>query len=147
MITKITGMLNRVLNDMQANQVNLPILLYQGSTSEATACAKAYPQFPAVLCLGEEDQPPARPLEVINRIGAKSQVIALGHKGKYIGVVGVYKTGNAGQPFTFRYTNVEMTEVTIRIATARDLGDLSENAEYHAAREDQGMLQARVVDV
>ena len=40
--------------------------------------------------------------------------------------------------------NHEMLEVTKRVAAARDLGDLSENAEYHAAREDQGMLQARV---
>src|SRR5438552_6730317 len=43
-----------------------------------------------------------------------------------------------------RMQNVEMIEVTKRIATARALGDLSENAEYHAAREDQGMLQARI---
>ena len=43
-----------------------------------------------------------------------------------------------------RMSNVEMLEVAKRIAAARDLGDLSENAEYHAAREDQGMLQARV---
>ncbi len=40
--------------------------------------------------------------------------------------------------------NHQMIEVTKRIAAARELGDLSENAEYHAAREDQGMLQARV---
>jgi transcription elongation factor GreA len=40
--------------------------------------------------------------------------------------------------------NVQMIEVARRIAAARDLGDLSENAEYHAAREDQGMLQARI---
>jgi transcription elongation factor GreA len=40
--------------------------------------------------------------------------------------------------------NVEMIEVAKRIAAAREMGDLSENAEYHAAREDQGMLQARV---
>src|SRR5215472_15123346 len=40
--------------------------------------------------------------------------------------------------------NVEMIEVAKRIADARALGDLSENAEYHAAREDQGMLQARI---
>jgi transcription elongation factor GreA len=40
--------------------------------------------------------------------------------------------------------NVQMIEVTKRIAAARELGDLSENAEYHAAREDQGMLQARI---
>jgi len=43
-----------------------------------------------------------------------------------------------------RMQNVEMIAVAERIATARELGDLSENAEYHAAREDQGMLQARV---
>src|SRR5262245_28181156 len=43
-----------------------------------------------------------------------------------------------------RMAHVEMIEVAKRIAAARDLGDLSENAEYHAAREDQGMLQARI---
>jgi transcription elongation factor GreA len=43
-----------------------------------------------------------------------------------------------------RMQNKEMIEVTKRIAAAREMGDLSENAEYHAAREDQGMLQARV---
>src|SRR5438874_8169618 len=43
-----------------------------------------------------------------------------------------------------RMQNIEMIEVTKRIATARAHGDLSENAEYHAAREDQGMLQARI---
>jgi transcription elongation factor GreA len=43
-----------------------------------------------------------------------------------------------------RMANVEMIEVTRRIASARELGDLSENAEYHAAREDQGMLKARI---
>jgi transcription elongation factor GreA len=41
----------------------------------------------------------------------------------------------------------DMIEITKRVATARDLGDLSENAEYHAAREDQGMLQARINDL
>src|SRR5438105_5300866 len=43
-----------------------------------------------------------------------------------------------------RMQNSEMIEVAKRIATAREMGDLSENAEYHAAREDQGMLQARI---
>jgi transcription elongation factor GreA len=37
-----------------------------------------------------------------------------------------------------------MIDITKRVATARDLGDLSENAEYHAAREDQGQLQAKI---
>ncbi len=43
-----------------------------------------------------------------------------------------------------RMQTVEMLAVTKRIAAARSQGDLSENAEYHAAREDQGMLQARI---
>src|SRR6266851_4329864 len=43
-----------------------------------------------------------------------------------------------------RMQHFEMIEVAKRIATARAFGDLSENAEYHAAREDQGMLQARI---
>jgi transcription elongation factor GreA len=46
-----------------------------------------------------------------------------------------------------RLRNYEMLEVTKRVATAREMGDLSENAEYHAAREDQGILQARINDL
>ncbi|HJZ94260.1 MAG TPA: transcription elongation factor GreA [Gemmataceae bacterium] len=40
--------------------------------------------------------------------------------------------------------DIKMLEVTKRVAAARDLGDLSENAEYHAAREEQGLLQAQI---
>ena len=43
-----------------------------------------------------------------------------------------------------RMQHSEMIEIAKRIAAARELGDLSENAEYHAAREDQGHLQARI---
>jgi transcription elongation factor GreA len=41
----------------------------------------------------------------------------------------------------------KMLEITRRVAAARELGDLSENAEYHAAREDQGMCQAQINDL
>lgn len=40
--------------------------------------------------------------------------------------------------------SVEMPIITKRIADARAEGDLSENAEYHGARESQGMLQAKI---
>jgi len=34
--------------------------------------------------------------------------------------------------------------IAVRIAEAREQGDLSENADYHAAREDQGMQEAEI---
>ena len=40
--------------------------------------------------------------------------------------------------------NEEMPRIAEQIAEARAFGDLSENAEYDAAREAQGMLQARI---
>jgi transcription elongation factor GreA len=40
--------------------------------------------------------------------------------------------------------NVKMPEIEQRIATARAEGDLRENAEYHGARESQGLLQAKI---
>ena len=36
------------------------------------------------------------------------------------------------------------TEVVEAIATAREFGDLSENFEYHAAKNEQGLLEARI---
>lgn len=38
---------------------------------------------------------------------------------------------------------VEIMEAAQRVATAREMGDLRENAEYHGARETHGMMQAR----
>ena len=35
-------------------------------------------------------------------------------------------------------------EITLRISTARDEGDLKENGGYHAAREEQGKNEARI---
>ncbi|WP_435021575.1 transcription elongation factor GreA [Tundrisphaera sp. TA3] len=43
--------------------------------------------------------------------------------------------------------NEEMPKIAEQIAEARAFGDLSENAEFDAAREAQGMLQARINDL
>lgn len=43
--------------------------------------------------------------------------------------------------------NEDMPRIAEQIAEARAFGDLSENAEYDAAREAQGMLQARINDL
>jgi transcription elongation factor GreA len=39
---------------------------------------------------------------------------------------------------------VERPEVVTRVASARELGDLRENAEYHAARNEQSFLEGRI---
>ncbi|WP_299011508.1 transcription elongation factor GreA [uncultured Shewanella sp.] len=38
-------------------------------------------------------------------------------------------------------------KITEAISSARELGDLKENAEYHAAREEQGICEARIRDI
>ncbi|MEN1678557.1 MAG: transcription elongation factor GreA [Planctomycetota bacterium] len=40
--------------------------------------------------------------------------------------------------------DVKMPAITQKVADARAEGDLKENAEYHGAREEQGMLQAKI---
>jgi transcription elongation factor GreA len=46
-----------------------------------------------------------------------------------------------------RLKSIERPATTQAIAEARSHGDLSENAEYEAARERQGMIEARIRDI
>ncbi len=46
-----------------------------------------------------------------------------------------------------RLKSEERPRVTEAIATARAHGDLKENAEYHAAKEQQGLMEARIRDI
>jgi len=43
--------------------------------------------------------------------------------------------------------NIERPKISQAIAEARSHGDLSENAEYDAAREKQGLMEARIRDI
>ncbi|HEY7424770.1 MAG TPA: multiheme c-type cytochrome, partial [Gemmataceae bacterium] len=110
--------LDGLLKQMRDAKVDLPILLYHGLATprkdgkkEAINCAERYPQFPVIVCLSEEDEPPAGPQPVDHpKSGTRNYVFRLGHKGKNIGVLGVYRSGAGNAEFSFKYQLVEMGE-------------------------------------
>lgn len=44
-------------------------------------------------------------------------------------------------------TQVKLPEAVARVAKAREYGDLSENAEYHSARDDQNLIETRIGEI
>ena len=57
------------------------------------------------------------------------------------------KGAKALQDELFQLKSVERPQVIEAIAIAREHGDLKENAEYHAAREQQGFIEGRIKDI
>jgi len=42
---------------------------------------------------------------------------------------------------------IKRPEISAKIEQAKELGDLSENAEYHDAKDQQGMVEARILEI
>lgn len=57
------------------------------------------------------------------------------------------KGANKLQEELHQLKTVDRPAVIEAIATAREHGDLKENAEYHAAREQQGFIEGRIKDI
>lgn len=91
--------LTKALKSFAEQKTDLKVLLYQGAMgtvanddSEPIAAAKAFPAFDVILCVCDEDEPPSEPLEVKHANGHMTRIIRMGHKGKYVGTLGVWKT-------------------------------------------------------
>jgi hypothetical protein len=110
--------IRKVLKEMGEKGVELPVLLYQGGAlsvkdpkpTEALKCAEAFPQLPLIVCLSESDEPPGQEWKVNHAGRAPTWILQLGHKGKNVVVVGVWRTGNKDRPFEYRYQLVDLGE-------------------------------------
>jgi 2',3'-cyclic-nucleotide 2'-phosphodiesterase (5'-nucleotidase family) len=143
--------LQRVLAEMDHAGAELRVLLYQGhingstkagTPTEGVACARFFPQFNVLLCLSDTDLPPALPLEVDHPgKAARTQILSMGHKGKYVGVLGVWRTGKADPPFDFKYQLVELTpEFVTPKGQEKDNPVLMEMEEYTKTLKDKDYL-------
>lgn len=103
--SEVKDVLPGLLKEMNKHKPDLRVLLYQGLSKEAKACAAAIPDFHVILCLSEFEEPASTP----QRVG-ETMVVAPGHKGRYVGVVGVSRTGKAERPFDFHYQLASMSE-------------------------------------
>jgi len=107
--------LPRVVKQMADGNAELRVLLYQGSIKQGMKGRKPevyelidkYPQFNVVQYLDEEsdDEPSHKP-----SLEKPTMAVGVGWKGRYVGVIGVWKTGKPAQPFELKYQLVELGE-------------------------------------
>lgn len=133
--------LDASLKEMEQSSIDLKVLLYQGilnrspkgqPATDALKCAQSYPQFQVVMCLSEEDEPASNPVTIEHPDKNQTLIIRMGTKGKYVGVLGVYKTGKPEQPFQFRYTIAQMSEDFMTPAFAKKNHPIIELMEAYA---------------
>lgn len=97
--------LKNAVQALRAKKSQLNVLLYQGTTEEAEAVAKAHPEFHVILCRSEESELPATALPAN---GGKTIIVKVGDKGRYVGVVGAFRKNGGG--FDLQYQLVPLDE-------------------------------------
>jgi nitrate/TMAO reductase-like tetraheme cytochrome c subunit len=95
------------LNDAKTKP-ELKVLLLQGSLIEAMQAAKDYPEFQVIVCTsdGGDSEAPLFP-KGFPENKPTTQIIQMGHKGKNVGLLGVFKTANG---LDLRYQLVPLGE-------------------------------------
>jgi hypothetical protein len=97
--------LSRLLPAIAKHKPDLLVLLFHGDAAQAKKCAARFPQLNVILCSTTEEEPPGNPAMV-----GKTMIVDIGHKGRYVGCVGAYRTGQAAKPFDLHYQLVPMLE-------------------------------------
>ncbi len=113
----IVDVLPGVLKQMTDKKVDFRVVLYHGSAaqvlpdtpSEARDLARRFPEIDLILCLSESDEPGGNPIQERHANGRSTTIVSLGHKCKYVGVVGVSRTGKPDVPYELKYQLVELS--------------------------------------
>lgn len=80
----------------------LNLLLLGGELHEAKACAEQFPQFDVIVYATAEEEPPQRPDQQ-----GKTLLIGLGHKGRYVGLVGAFRKPGGGLELHYQLVRME----------------------------------------
>lgn len=90
--------LKQVVSTLSAHpkQPALNVLLYQDTAENARTAAKDRPEFQVILCRADDPEPPQFPELVEQPGGKKTLIVQVGHKGRYIGLVGAFKKPDGG---------------------------------------------------
>ena len=110
--------LEAVLPDLADCDVR--VLLAHAKPDESEALARAFPQFDVVVTAGGAEDPDPRPTTITHDDGRQTLLLRVSQKGKYVGVVGVYRS--AGDPAarpTLRYELVDLDKT--RFATSPEM--------------------------
>jgi hypothetical protein len=95
--------LKGLVQKLQVQKPELLVLLFHGTLAEAKACATMFPEFRIIVCSSEDEEPPSTPDQVGDTL-----IVRLGHKSRYVGVVGVNRTGQQNRPLDLRYQLVAL---------------------------------------
>ncbi len=102
-----------VISNLKQAGADILVLLSHGSVAEAQELAARFPEFAIVLTAGGPDDPKPEPTPV-----GKSWVLQTGHKGKSVGVLGIYPADTSPR---FRFELVELDNVRFRTNPAMEL--------------------------
>lgn len=105
--TDNAAVIRQTVAALRKQNVDLSVVLYQGNAKEAKSCAEfwaslrqkdaALPPLHVVLCLTDEEEPSGIPEKA-----GQTQVVSIGHRGRYVGVFGVFRP-QAAADFTLKY--------------------------------------------
>jgi hypothetical protein len=88
------------LLDKHPKKPTVRFLLYQGTADEAKKVAEAFPKFDVILCQADDPEPPSLPSYHAGKnhpAGKQTMIVQVGHKGRYVGTVGIFNGANGAE--------------------------------------------------